>query len=358
MPEQPLAEKTEQPTPRKLQKAKERGHVPQSQELESVATLIALILVLALLAPTLLEWFIVKIKLGLSGQTDFFADSNAFIRFFNNGIIDFIIIISPVLAAISAASIFAGIVVGGFNFAPAAIQLKWSAIDPATGLRRLIDTRALVHLIVSIAKLFFVTIVIWLYIRSRLDMFARLRWAWSTQIITSIAWLIFGLCVRIGIALLVVGLADAFYQRWRNIQELKMTRQEVKQERKDLEGSPEVKARIRRIQYQMSMRRFLREVPKADVILVNPTHVAVALRYKAKVMDAPILLAKGAELLAEKIITIGRAYGIPIIRKPELARTVYFTVKPGNPIPETLYVAVAEVLAMIYRLRQMKKAVK
>ena len=133
-----------------------------------------------------------------------------------------------------------------------------------------------------------------------------------------------------------------------------MTRQEAKQDRKDTEGSPEVKGRIRRIQVEMASRRMLKEVPRASVVLVNPTHFAVALRYDAKEMDAPVVVAKGADLMAEKIREIARAYGVPIIRRPELARTIYSTVKPGNPIPEALYVAVAEVLGMIYRLRRKK----
>jgi len=135
---------------------------------------------------------------------------------------------------------------------------------------------------------------------------------------------------------------------------LKMTRQEVKEERKQTEGSPEVKRRLRQKQFEMSLKRMMQEVPKANVVLVNPTHVAVALRYEAKTMEAPIMVAKGADHLAEKIKEIAQAYGVPIVRKPELARTIYSTVKLGGPIPETLYIAVAEVLALIYRLRHKK----
>lgn len=356
MPEQPAAERTEQPTPRRLQKAREKGQVPQSQEFESVATLLALVLTLALFAPNLLEWFVTKFKLGLSHQTDIFANSKTFIQFINGEIVDSALIISPLLAALLAAAILAGVVISGFNFAPAAIQLKWSAINPASGLQKMINTRSLIHLAASIAKLFLVSVVAWLYIRSNFDTFATFRWGGITQITVAIARIIFGFCIRVCIALLVIGLADAFYQKWKYLQELKMTRQEVKQERKDMEGSPEIKLRIRRIQLQISMKRFLQEVPKADVILVNPTHVAVALRYEAKTMEAPVLVAKGADYLAEKITSIARAHGVAIIRRPELARTIYSTVEPGQPVPETLYVAVAEVLALIYRLRQRKRS--
>jgi flagellar biosynthetic protein FlhB len=356
MPEQTAAEKTEQPTSRRLSKAREQGQVPQSQELVSVAALMALVVTLALLAPNILQWFIIKTRHGLSSQIDVFSDGKAFINFINNKIAESIVLISPILIALLAASALSSGVVGGFSFSPQAVKFRWNSINPATVIKNLISTRSLVRLIVSIGKLLFVSIIVWLYLHSKLDTLAALRWAWTGQIISVIARIIFGLCIRIGIALLAIGIADAFYQKWRYIQELKMTRQEVKQERKDTEGSPEVKARIRRIQVQMSMKRMLQEVPKASVILVNPTHIAVALRYEAKKMEAPILTAKGADHLAEKIIQIGRSYGVPIVRRPELARTIYSTVEIGNLIPQALYIAVAEVLAIIHRLRQRKKS--
>jgi flagellar biosynthetic protein FlhB len=203
-------------------------------------------------------------------------------------------------------------------------------------------------------KLIGISLVVWLYVRSKLEVFAALRWTLASQMLAVIARLILGLLIRVGIVLLVIGIAEAFYQKWKYIHDLKMTRQEAKQDRKDTEGSPEVKVRIRRVQVQMASRRMLREVPKATVVLVNPEHVAVALRYNAKQMEAPLVVAKGADHLAERIREIARAYGVPIIRRPELARAIYSTVEPGNPIPEALYVAVAEVLGMIYRLRRRK----
>jgi len=246
------------------------------------------------------------------------------------------------------------VIISGPNFAPAAVRLKWNAINPAAGLERLINTHSLVHLLVSILKLLFISIIVWLYLRNKLNTLASLRWAWSVQMVTVIGKTIVGLMIRVCIALLVIGLAEAFYQKWKYLQDLKMTRQEVKQERRDTEGSPEVKSRIRRIQFQMALRRISAEVPKASVVLVNPNHVAVALRYEAPTMEAPVLVAKGADYLAEKIREIARAYGVPVIRRPELARTIYSTVDLGSPIPESLYVAVAEVLAMIHRLRHSK----
>jgi flagellar biosynthetic protein FlhB len=286
------------------------------------------------------------------------ANSQIFVAYMNANIIDTIVVMLPILAVISVAGIATCIAIGGLTFSPEAIQFKWDAINPATAIQKIGNPRSVVRLLAEIAKLFIVGVIVWFYLRDKLEAMAALRWAWSSQLIGSIASMTFGLGIRVGIAVIVLGLADTLYQKWQHTQELKMTRQEVKQERKDSEGSPEVKNRIRRIQIEMSMKRLIQEVPKASVVLVNPTHVAVALRYEAATMEAPILLAKGADHMAQKVIEIARSHGVPIVRRPEVARAIYASVKPGQRIPESLYVAVAEVLAMIYRLRQNKNAAR
>lgn len=354
MADKAAAEKTEQPTLKKLSKAREKGQVPQSQELTSVAALIILVATTVLLAPDLMEWCVTQMKQGVSGEIDVFTDSEAFMHFIKSKVVSTTLIICPFFVVLFVGAVLANIVVSGPNFAPQAISLKLSSISPAAGLKKLLNAKSMVHLLTSIAKLFFVAIIVWMYLQSKLDTLAALRWAWSAQILAGIAKMILGLMIRVCIALLIIGIADALYQKWKYIQDLKMTRQEVKEERKQYEGSPEVRTRIRRIQIEMSARRMLQEVPKADVILVNPTHIAVALRYEAKTMESPVVVAKGANHLAEKIREIGRAYGVPVVRNPELARTIYSTAKIGSPIPPSLYVAVAEVLAMIYRLKQRK----
>ncbi len=354
MAEQPVAEKTHYPTFRKLQKAREKGQLPQSQELTSVVTLLVLIAMVALLGPSLTKWFIVQIKHGMSCENIVFSNTESFIAFINGKTADLILVILPVLAALFVGAIMAGVAVGGLNFAPGAIELKFDRLNPVAGFGKLFNARSIVKLLISILKLLCVSLVVWFYIQSKLDVFAALRWTWSTQMLAVTAKLILGLLIRVGIILLLIGIADAFYQKWKYIQDLKMTHQEAKKDRKDTEGSPELKGRIRRIQIEMASRRMLREVPKASVVLVNPTHVAVALRYESKEMESPMMVAKGADHLAERIREIARAYGVPIVRRPELARTIYSTVKPGDVIPQTLYAAVAEVLAMIYRLRRRK----
>jgi len=360
MAEKPAAEKTEQPTPRRLNKARSEGSVPQSEELTTAFSLLALLMALVALGPDLFRWSKLKMEEGLSvgGAATAFSDTQSFLHLVHDSTVDVLVVLMPILAILAAGGVLASAVVGGLTFTPAAIRLRWEAVLPTNALGSLISKRSLVHLLASILKLTFVGLIVWVYLRDKLEAFAALRWAWSSQLMVATMKIVLGLFLRVGIAVLIIGLADAFYQKWQYIQELKMTREEVRQERKDTEGSPEIKARIRRLQIQMSMKRLRQDVPKASVILVNPTHVAVALRYDAKTMEAPVLLAKGADHMAQRIIQIGRSYGIPIVQRPEIARAIFATVKPGHPIPEALYMAVAEVLAMIYRLRQKRKMSK
>ncbi len=360
MAEKPAAEKTEQPTARRLNKARESGQLPQSQELATALTLLALLAALLALGPNLYQWCQRKLEKGLSApiSSSAFSDTQAFLHMMRSDIVDVLVVLLPILTILAVGGVLASALVGGLTFTPSAIQLRWDALNPARALGNMLNTRSLVHLLVSILKLVFVSIIVWVYLRDRLEILAALRWAWSSQLMAALADIILGLLIRVCVAVLIIGLTDTVYQKWQYIQELKMTREEIKQERKDTEGSPQVKARIRRLQIEISMKRLRQDVPKANVILVNPTHVAVALRYDAKTMPAPILLAKGADHMAQRIMQIGRSYGIPIVQRPEIARAIFASVKPGHPIPEHLYMAVAEVLAMIYRLRQKRKMSK
>lgn len=356
MADQPAAEKTEQPTPRRINKARSEGQVAQSQELSAGASLMVLLLALALLGPSLYHWCRQKVEGGLSALPGTLADPQAFLHFANERIIDLTLVTLPIILALTVTSIVSHLIVTGYNLTAGGLKLKLDAISPAKGIKNIISARAAVRLVTSVLKLLVVGVILWVYLENKLEVLGSLRWAWSTQIMAAIAKIVLGLALRISAAALIIGAAEAYYQKWKYIEDLKMTRQEVKEERKDAEGSPEIKSKVRQLQMQMAMKRFLQEVPKANVVLVNPTHVAVALRYDARTMEAPMLLAKGADHMAEKIMKIARSHGIPIVQRPEIARAIYANVKPGQPIPEGFYVAVAEVLAMIYRLRQKKRA--
>jgi flagellar biosynthesis protein FlhB len=355
MPEGSAAEKTEQPTSKRLSETRGKGNVPQINELVSIVTLIGLIAAIAASSGKLAGWATALTKEGMSCQTHIFSDPGAFINFLNTKIIDSIIISTPIFVTMIICVVFTNLALIGPNYAPEAIAMKFNFINPSSGMMRLMNTRSLVILLVSICKFIMIFLIVWVYLSDQLDALMKLRWAWSAQIITTMGGIIFGVCIRICLALLVLVIGETFYQKWQYMEDLKMTKQEVKQENKDMDGSPEVKGRIRKLQMQMSMKRMLQEVPKAKVVLVNPTHFAIAIKYDSATMDAPMVVAKGADQMAQKIMEVARAYGVPIVRRPELARTIFATVRIDEPIPQNLYVAVAEIMAMLHRLRKKRR---
>ncbi|MCG8697787.1 MAG: EscU/YscU/HrcU family type III secretion system export apparatus switch protein, partial [Bacteroidales bacterium] len=246
------------------------------------------------------------------------------------------------------------VMLGGFTFSSEAMKLRWDALNPASNIKNLMNMQSIVTLILSVFKVGIVSLIIWFYLRDRIESLSVLRWATPAVILSQIAKMIVGMSIRIIIALLFITLVDVLFQYFKYMKDMRMSMTEVKQENKDTEGSPELRARIRSIRMQMLREQMKEAVPQADVVLVNPTHYAVALKYDPESMSAPMLLAKGVDHKAQTIREIARAYGVPIVRRPELARTIYGTVDVGSSVPEGLYMAVAEVLAVIYRLRQQK----
>jgi flagellar biosynthesis protein FlhB len=229
---------------------------------------------------------------------------------------------------------------------------KFNFLNPSASFSSLFSVQSAVKLLISVVKLAFVSGIVYLYLRTRINDILALRWAWSTELVTGTFQLIFGILFRVSIGLLIIGFADLIYQKWKYLDNLKMTKQEIKDEHRSTEGPPEVMRRIRQKQFEIAMQRMLQEVPAANVVVVNPDHVAVALKYDTATMESPIVVAKGADHMCEKIKEVARAYGVPILRRPTLARELYATVDLGRAIPEALFVAVAEILALVLRLRR------
>jgi len=346
--------KTEKPTPRRLEKAREKGQVPQSSEALSAATLIILTIATALAGPSLVNWTKKQIVQSLSCDTAAIQNAQAFNAFACEKIIQSLLICLPFLAALAAGGIAVTLLVSGPTLAPKALQWKFTELNPINGIKQLFSTESLVKLLLSVLKLVFIGLIVWFYIREKLDYLATLQWMPVQKLLAAISSLIAGAVIRICAGLLVIALADWAYRKWRYTEQLKMTKQEVRDEYRDTEGPPEIKSRLRRKQFELGMRRMLTKVPKASVVLVNPDHVAVALQYQPGQTSAPVVIAKGADLICEKIKEIARAYGVPIIRRPALAREIFATVKIDKPIPEKLFTVVAEVLALIHRLRTAK----
>jgi flagellar biosynthetic protein FlhB len=356
MPEKPAGERSEKPSSRRIRKTRQKGEVPHSQELPSIISLVTLLAVSIMMGPKVFGWYKIQITESMSLNNDLISGPGAFIGFFNGKITEVGIILIPFFIALLIAGVAGSLLVGGMTWSMGPLKWKLSAISPLKGIKNLFSLTALMNLFLSIAKIILISTIVYFYFRDKIESFMGFNSLWPIDMPSAIAGPVVGVVIRICLALIVIAAIDVAYQKWKYYKDMKMTKQEVKEEHKETDGSPEVKSKIRQKQIAIATKRMLEEVPKADVILVNPTHVAIAIRYDSSVSEAPIVKAKGGDHMCEKIKDIARAYGVPIVRKPKLARAIFNTVKIDEPIPETLFVAVAEVLAMIYRIKQKRRA--
>jgi len=328
--------------------------MPTSSELPGAVSLIVLTAMCYFMGPRVVRWAMQNMREGFSCDVTPCAEPGLLFAYMSERLIGAVMVGAPFLLALGIAGIMTQAAMHEFHLG-GKFKLRFDLLNPSAVLKQFFSLQALVKLLLSIVKLSFVGTIVYLYVRSRINAFAALQWAWSLQLLSGIAKLILGVLIRLCVGLLIIGLADYVFQRWRHTEGLKMSKQEIKDERRSTEGPPEAQRAIRRKQFEAAMRRMLQQVPKANVVLVNPTHVAVALQYDPNTMHAPIVVAKGADHLCEKIKEVARAYGVPIIRRPALARELYATVDLDRPVPEKLFIAVAEVLALIHRLRTQRR---
>jgi flagellar biosynthesis protein FlhB len=351
MADRSASDRTEAPTPERLRRARQEGQVPHSQELPTALILVALMGALAMTAGNLWQWSTAQAREGLMLHRPASLDIESVTHLLHGGILGLLTILAPFFVLITVASVLGCVLVSGLVVSPKALQWKFDRLLPSTGLQALFSPKSGVQLVVALVKFVVLGTLAYAYLHDKLGDCLALSAVTPLAAATVIFEMVFGLLARVAVALTVIAVLDSLYQRWQWRRNLRMTRQEVKEERRSHEGSPHAKNRILSIHFGMLRKRMLKDVPKADVVVVNPTHVAVALQYDAASMQAPVAVAKGADHLCEKIKELARRHHIPILEKPELARTLYSTVEVGQPIPETLYVAVAEILATIYRLR-------
>jgi flagellar biosynthesis protein FlhB len=352
MAEKPASDRTEKATPERLRKARQKGQITQSQEIPSAFMIASLLVALVMTSGGMYEWFTTQVRQGLSLRATGSMGRDGLFEVFHSAGVDFLTVMTPFLLVAFGASVLSGVMVGGWVVAPKAIRLDFSKISPVKGMKNLISLRSIVKLLISMIKLATFLLIAWRYLSAQSDTLFSLQWATPEGLLGGIGTLVVGLGSRMAAALMVIAGADLLYQKWSYKRQLRMTRQEVKEERKQHEVSPEVKGRIRQVQAAMAQRQMLQDVPNADVIVTNPTHYAVAIQYDSETMEAPTMVAKGADFLCEKIKDIAAASDVPIVRKPTLARALYASVEPGQPVPETLFIAVAEILAMVYKLRK------
>jgi len=344
-------DKTEQPTPRRRSQARERGQVARSADLNTAVVLLASVLMLRVMGERLFHMATGFLSLSvLEMDARRITDASAMgvgVQLF----LEMAMLLMPFLLIVTVAGSAITLTQVGFkiSFHPLAPDL--SRINPITGMQRFFALRSLVDLGRNLIKLFFIAIAVFFILRAHVEELTLLS---TTDVRTGVLFLmrvLYEIGWKLGLLLLVLAILDYAYQRWEHERNLKMTKQEVREELKQTEGSPDVKRRVKERQREIARRIMMKAVPEADVVITNPTHYAVALRYDSRTMNAPTVVAKGEGLIAQRIKELAKEHDVPVVENRPLAQTLYRTVEIGDEVPSSLYKAVAEVLAFVYRLK-------
>ena len=353
MAEQQGQEKTEAPTEKKRRESREEGQVAFSKELSSAALLGGIVLTLVATSPLILDAFrelMTRIFRQMASADE--LTINSLYTLSREIVSTMLPAFTPFLMVIIFVAIFASVLQVGVQITFKAIAPKFSKLSPLTGIKRLFSSQSLADFLKSMAKMIIVGFVGYLTYMEKISELNGLSVSTPEAILKYNFTVVAEIAGKILLAMVAIAIFDYFYQRWHHEQQMMMTKQEVKEETKQSEGDPQLKARIRQIQREMSNARMMQEVPKADTLIVNPTHFSVALLYDRDVMAAPEVTAKGADHMALRMRIIARENNIPILERPELARDLYANVEIGEDIPERFYKVIAEILAFVYRLRK------
>jgi len=353
MAEQQGQEKTEEPTEKKRRESREEGQVAFSKELSSAALLAGIVLTLMASSPLILNAF-QELMSNIFSQMVLYEELsiNSLYNLSGEIISTILPAFSPFITVIILVAIFSSIIQVGFQITLKAIVPKFNKISPLTGFKRLFSTQSLAEFLKSMTKMIIVGFVGYITYITKITELNGLFVSTPEAILKYNFIAVAEVAGKIVLALIAIAIFDFLYQRWHHEQQLMMTKQEVKDESKQTEGDPQLKARIRQIQREMSNARMMQEVPKADALIVNPTHFSVAVLYDREVMAAPEVTAKGVDHMALRMRTVARENNVPILERPELARDLYANVEIGEDIPERFYKAVAEILAYVYRIRR------
>ena len=352
MPEESGAERTEDATPRRRQESRERGQVARSREIDSVAVLLGGLVLLYLSAPLAYEGLASLMRFAFGEAMSRPLTASSAQELVSSVSVRALGYFAPLAGGLLVVALLASYGQVGLMITPQSIEPKLDKLDPVQGLKRLFSLRSVMQAFFSLVKLAIVVGVFYLAIRNRIGEFFPLAQGTAPGVFGYLCRTVALVGFQASAVLVVIALADFGYQRWEHERSLRMTRQEVREEMKRLEGDPIMKSRIRQVQREVARRRMMQDLPKADAVVTNPTHYAVALRYDAATMEAPTVVAKGRDLLAERIKEIARFHGIPFVEDRFLARALYRAAEVGSPVPFGLYQAVARVLAYIYQLRR------
>jgi flagellar biosynthesis protein FlhB len=343
--------RSEKPTARRLRKAREKGQVARSKEVPSAAVLLGSLLLLGYFGRTFLHQFELQMHSLLTFNIPLDITLAYLHRIANTAGLYVAMILGPILLSAMAFSITANLMQGGLAFSTESLGFHFNKLNPKNGLGRIFSKNGIVELAKNLLLLCAVSIISYQVISKYLALYPKLVLMDVRRLIYWISTISYQILLRVSILMVVIAIADYYFQKYRFADQLKMTKQEVKEEFKEMEGDPTTKGRIRRIQREMARKRMMADVPSADVIVTNPTHYAVALSYKMETMEAPKVIAKGVGFLAQKIRELAQEHGIPLVENKPLAQTLYKSVKVGEYIPANLYKAVAEIIAYVYKAK-------
>lgn len=347
-------ERTEQATDAKREEFRKRGQVPMTRELSTAI----FFLVAAATLYTASRYFLQNVvelfhhnfgpDLIYTVKEGRLTEALAFVGY------KLVLLVGPIFLAALVIGVASQVLQTGFLQIEDALTPNFNKMNPLNALGRIFSMKGVAELAKSLLKLGAIAGVLYFLLKGEITKIPYLSSLSIEQLLTYLGMIVFKLLLTVGIFMLVLAVADYFFQRWQLEKEMMMSKQEIKEEHKSREGDPMIKARIRKVQREVATRKMMSEIPKADVVVTNPTHIACVLKYSDK-LPAPQLVAKGADFMAEKIKQIAREHNIPVIENKPLARTIFKTMKVGQVIPRELFVAVAEVLSYVYKLRRKKR---
>jgi flagellar biosynthetic protein FlhB len=358
MAENSSAEKTEEATARKLRNARDDGQVARSVELPAAAVTIGAILVMYFIGSAWMTRVATIFAQGFTFDRKTLDNPGLLVTTFASQMSESFLLIVPILGVTAVLAVLSSGATGGYLFSLKSVMPNFGKLSPLQGFSRMFGTKAAVELGKAILKFSLVATVLWALVSKQLDQLMALGQMGLEPALAHAGIMIGESALWLSLSLLVIALIDAPYQKFAFMKRMRMTKQEIKDEMKDMEGQPEVKAKIRQRQREMANAKMIQKVKDADVVITNPEHFAVALSYDPTGDGAPILLAKGSDFLAQRIREEAEKHGIEIFSAPPLARALYFTTKLDHPIPEALYLAVAQVIAYVFSLADVRPGIE
>jgi flagellar biosynthetic protein FlhB len=345
-------EKTEEATAKKLQDAREEGQIPRSRELDTLIMLLVSAIAFLMLGERIVGGLLDLLRSNFVIEREMLFNTAIIPELFWRAVNQGISILMPFFFVLVVAAVIAPLPMGGWNFSTKALAPKFERLNPIKGLGRLFAWKGLVELSKALVKFLIVASAGWFLLMEKLPGFLSLGNHTVGEGLSQVGSELIWVFLLLSCTLIVVAIVDVPFQLWDYHRQQRMTRQEIKDEHKDTEGSPELKSKVRSTQREIAMRRMMEKVPQADVVITNPSHYSVALRYNQINMSAPVVVASGVDLVALQIRRIAQAHEVPILEAPPLARALYHSTKIDQEIPAGLYLAVAQVLAYIYQLKQ------